>query len=188
MSGDAHVRICEGLGVRFPWATRPVLVCRRDARRALEACEAISRRMDWVVHRDKTRITKRTDGFDFVGFQFGKRRRPTTGKYTMYLVPSKASQRQVRQRIKAFTTRRAPIPPDVFVQQSNQTVRGWANYSRHTNASQAYRTLQRCITTRFRRSLTSRRKGRGVGWKTYPNKTLYARGLISIGSRYRRDT
>jgi hypothetical protein len=22
MSGDVHVRICEGLGVKFPWATR----------------------------------------------------------------------------------------------------------------------------------------------------------------------
>jgi transposase-like protein len=25
MSGDAHVRICESLGVRFPWATRLVV-------------------------------------------------------------------------------------------------------------------------------------------------------------------
>ena len=23
MTGDCHVRICEGLGVKFPWATRP---------------------------------------------------------------------------------------------------------------------------------------------------------------------
>jgi hypothetical protein len=144
--------------------------------------------MGLVVNRDKTRITKLTDGFDFVGFQFVKRRSPTTGKYTMYLFPSKASQRQVRRRIKAFTKRRAPIPPDVFVQQINQTVRGWANYYRHTNASQAYRTLQRFINIRFRRYLTYRSKGRGFGWKKFPNKTLYARGLIYIGSRYLRYT
>jgi len=25
MSGDVHVRICEGLGVKFPWATRLVI-------------------------------------------------------------------------------------------------------------------------------------------------------------------
>jgi len=29
MSGDAHVRICESLGVKFPRATRLVLVIRR---------------------------------------------------------------------------------------------------------------------------------------------------------------
>jgi RNA-directed DNA polymerase len=162
------------------------LVCRREARQALEAFDAISRRMGLVVNRDKTRITKLTDGFDFVGLQCVKRRSPITGKYTIDLFPSKASQRQVRRRIKAFPKRRAPIPPEVFGPQINQTVRGWANYDRHTNASQAYRTLQRCINTRLRRYLTSRRKGRGFGWKQFPNRTLYAMGLISIGSRYLR--
>ena len=27
MSGDVHVRICESPGVRFPWATRRVVLC-----------------------------------------------------------------------------------------------------------------------------------------------------------------
>ena len=179
----------ETLGATlYRYADDAILVCRKDARQALEAFEAIARRMDLVVNRDKTRITKLTDGFDFIGFKFVKRRSPTSGKFAMYIFPSKTSQRRVRQRLKAFTKRRAPIPPDVFVQQINQTVRGWANYYRHTNASQAYRTLQRFINTRFRRYLTYRRKGRGFGWKQYPNRDLYARGLIYIGSRYLRYT
>ncbi len=61
-------------------------------------------------------------------------------------------------------------------------VRGWAEYYRHTNASQAFRALQRFINTRFRRYLTYRSKGRGFGWKKYPNKRLYAMGIIYIGS------
>jgi hypothetical protein len=89
-------------------------------------------------------------------------------------------------RIKSFTKRRAPIPPDQFVQQINQTVRGWANYYRHTNASQAFRSLQRFINTRFRRYLTYRSKGRGFGWRKFPNKVLYAKGIIHIGSGYIR--
>ena len=179
----------ETLGATlYRYADDAILVCRKDARQALEAFEAIARRMDLVVNRDKTRITKLTDGFDFIGFKFVKRRSPTSGKFAIYIFPSKTSQRRVRQRLKAFTKRRAPIPPDVFVQQINQTVRGWANYYRHTNASQAYRTLQRFINTRFRRYLTYRRKGRGFGWKQYPNRDLYARGLIYIGSRYLRYT
>jgi hypothetical protein len=55
-------------------------------------------------------------------------------------------------------------------------------YFRHTNASQAFRSLQRFINTRFRRYLNFRHKGRGFGWKKYPNATLYARGMIYIGS------
>ena len=86
-------------------------------------------------------------------------------------------------RRKTFTKRRAPIAPPEFVQQVNQVVRGWATYYRHTNASQAFRALQRFINVRFRRYLTCRSKGRGFGWKRYPNRALYARGIIYIGSR-----
>jgi hypothetical protein len=57
-----------------------------------------------------------------------------------------------------------------------------AAYYRHTNASQAFRALQRFINTRFRRYLTYRRKGRGFGWKQYPNRRLYAMGITHIGS------
>jgi hypothetical protein len=53
---------------------------------------------------------------------------------------------------------------------------------RHTNASQAFRGLQRFVNIRFRRYLTQRRKGRGFGWKRFPNSKLYAMGLVYIGS------
>ena len=168
------------------YADDAILVCRKDARQALEAFEAIARRMDLVVNREKTRITKLTDGFDFVGYEFVKRRSPTSGKWTIYIFPSKTSQRNIRRRIKYFTKRRAPISPDEFVQRVNQTVRGWANYYRHTNASQAFRSLQRFINIRFRRYLTFRSKGRGFGWGRYPNRVLYAKGIIYIGSGYLR--
>jgi len=72
--------------------------------------------------------------------------------------------------------------PAEFVEQVNQMVRGWVNYFRHTNASKAFRSLQRFINIRFRRYLNFRHKGRGFGWKKYPNRTLYARGIIYIGS------
>ena len=35
---------------------------------------------------------------------------------------------------------------------------------------------------RFRRYLTQRSKGRGFGWKRFPNSKLYAMGLVYIGS------
>jgi Retron-type reverse transcriptase len=173
------------------YADDAILVCRHSASQALQAFEAIATRMALTINRDKTRITKLTEGFDFLGFTFVKRRSPTSGKRAIYIFPSKAAQCRVRRRIKAFTKRRAPIAPHDFVQQVNQVVRGWVNYYRHTNASQAFRALQRFINVRFRRYLTCRSKGRGFGWKQYPNRALYARGLIYIGSRvirYERAT
>src|SRR5499427_4775917 len=165
------------------YADDAILICRQSGTQALQAFEAIARRMDLTVNRDKTRITKLTEGFDFLGFTLVKRRSPTSGKMAIYIFPSKAAQRRVRRRIKAFTKRRAPIAPPDFMQQVNQVVRGWVNYYRHTNASQAFRALQRFINVRFRRYLTCRSKGRGFGWKQYPNRALYAKGLIYIGSR-----
>jgi RNA-directed DNA polymerase len=159
-----------------------ILVCRGNASQALEAFEAIARRMGLTVNREKTRITKLTEGFNFIGFHFVKRRSPNTGKWGNYIFPSTEAQRNIRRRIKYFTKRRAPMPPDEFVRPINQAVRGWVNYYTHTHASQAFRALQRFINTRFRRYLTYRSKGRGFGWKKYPNKRLYAMGIIYIGS------
>jgi len=138
--------------------------------------------MGLTVNREKTRITKLVDGFNFIGFEFVKRRSPTSGKWNIYIFPSKSAQRNIRRKIKYFTKRRAPITPAEFVEQVNQMVRGWVNYFRHTNASDAFRSLQRFINTRFRRYLNYRHKGRGFGWKQYPNAALYARGIIYIGS------
>ena len=165
------------------YADDAILVCRKSAEQALEAFAAIASRMGLTINREKTRITKLTEGFDFIGFQFVKRRSPKSGKPCIYIFPSKGSQRNIRRRIKYFTKRRAAITPVEFVEQVNQTVRGWVNYFRHTNASEAFRRLQRFINIRFRRFLNFRSKGRGFGWKKYPNAALYARGIIYIGSR-----
>jgi RNA-directed DNA polymerase len=164
------------------YADDGILVCRKDATQALQAFEGIALRMGLTINREKTRITKLTEGFDFIGFQFVKRPSPNSGKLSIYILPSKSSQRNIRRRIKSFTKRRAPIRPAEFVKAVNQTVRGWVNYYRHTNASDAFRRLQRFINTRFRRYLNYRSKGRGFGWKKYPNAARYTLGIIYIGS------
>jgi group II intron reverse transcriptase/maturase len=164
------------------YADDAILVCRKSAYPALQAFEGIALRMGLKLNSEKTRITKLTEGFDFIGFTFVKRRSPNTGRNVIYIFPSKASQRSIRRRIKYFTKRRAPVSPDEFVAQINVAVRGWVNYYRHTNASDAFRRLQRFINIRFRRYLTYRSKGRGFGWKRFPNKKLYVMGIIYIGS------
>ena len=173
----------ENLGASLHrFADDAILVCRKSAAQALQAFESIASRMGLTVNREKTRITKLVDGFNVIGFEFVKRRSPRSGKWSIYIFPSKSAQRNIRRRIKYCTKRRSPITPAEFVEQVNQTVRGWVNYFRHTNASQAFRSLQRFINIRFRRYLNYRHKGRGFGWKKYPNAALYARGIIYIGS------
>src|SRR5246500_5658309 len=164
------------------YADDAILVCRRSPQPVLAAFEGIAKRMDLTINRDKTRVTRVTDGFDFIGFNFVKRRSPKSGKQAIYIFPAKSAQQKIRNRLKYVTSRRAPITPKAFVAMVNPIVMGWANYFRHTNASQAFRGLQRFVNIRFRRYLTQRSKGRGFGWKRFPNSKLYAMGLAYIGS------
>lgn len=164
------------------YADDAILVCRRSPHPARAAFEAIAKRMDLTLNRDKTRVTRVTEGFDFLGFTFVKRKSLSSGKNTIYIFPAKSAQQTIRNRLKYLTSRRAPITPKEFVAMVNPIVTGWANYFRHTNASQAFRGLQRFVNIRFRRYLTQRSKGRGFGWKRFPNSKLYAMGLAYIGS------
>jgi RNA-directed DNA polymerase len=159
-----------------------ILVCRKSAPAALEAFKAIAKRMDLTVNEDKTRITRLKDGFDFIGFNFVKRASPKTGKNTIYIFPAKSAQQKIRNRLKYMTSRRAPIKPKEYIAMVRPVVMGWVNYFKHTNANEAFRRLQRCINARFRRYLNYRSKGRGFGWKRYPNSRLYDLGMIYIGS------
>ena len=164
------------------YADDAILVCRKSSQPVLAALEAIATRMDLTLNRDKTHVTRVTDGFEFIGFNFVKRRSPRSGKNAIYIFPAKSAQQKIRNRLQYITSRRAPISPKAFVEMVNPIVTGWANYFRHTNASQAFRGLQRFVNIRFRRYLTQRSKGRGVGWKRFPNSQLYAMGLTYIGS------
>ena len=71
---------------------------------ALTAFEAIAKRMEVTLHCDKTRVTRLTDGFDFLGFQFVKRKSPRSGKNTIYIFPAKSTQQKIRHRLKYLTS------------------------------------------------------------------------------------
>jgi len=91
MRREFHVRFCEGGGVRFPSATRPVLVFSNelDARRVMDVLPKRFGKYGLTLHPTKTRLLRfdppgpgpdRTDGpgsFDFLGLRhhWGRSRR-----------------------------------------------------------------------------------------------------------------
>jgi len=125
--------------------------------------------MDWTLHRDKTRVTRVTEGFAVLGCNCVKRQSPRSGNQAIDLFPAKSTQQTMRNRLQSVPSRRAPSSPQEFVEMVHPRVTGWANSFRHTNASPAFRGLQRFVTLRFRRSVTQRSQGRGCGWKRFPN-------------------
>jgi group II intron reverse transcriptase/maturase len=168
------------------YADDMVLVCRRSEKVALGAFVALAKKLDVTVNQEKTKSTHIKEGFDFLGFEFVKRKSPTHGKSVVYLFPSKSSQKEIRSRIRKKTARKAPVLPKIFLDQVNRMVRGWAEYYRYTNGAKAMRRLQEFINHRARRYLHYRRKGRGSGFKQIPKEKLYQMGLIQIHSGWVR--
>jgi hypothetical protein len=163
-------------------ADEALLVCRKRARPALAAFEAIAKRRDLTLNRDKTRETRLTEGFDCLGVECVKRQSPTRGKNTIDLLPAQAAQQKIRNKLKDLTSRRAPSSPQACVAKVKPVMTGWVNDFRPTNASQAFRGRPRVVNSRFRRYLTQSSQGRGGGWKRSPHRKLYAMGLADLGS------
>jgi RNA-directed DNA polymerase len=62
--------------------------------------------MELTLDRDKTRVTRLTDGFAFIGFELVKRKRPRSGKSTIYVFPAKSAPQKIRNRLQYLTSRR----------------------------------------------------------------------------------
>ncbi len=99
MSREVHVRFCEGLGVRFPRATRLVVLCRSE----IEAEEALQTITEWVeqagltLHPTKTKIVdSRTESFAFLGYSFRGDK----------IYPRRESLAKMKARIRALTPRK----------------------------------------------------------------------------------
>jgi group II intron reverse transcriptase/maturase len=164
------------------YADDMVLICRKSDKVALGAMVAILKRMDLTLNREKTKTTGIKEGFNFIGYEFVRRKSQRLGKSANYIFPSKQSQRNIRDKIRAMTNRRAPIKPDEFLGILNSVVRGWAEYHRYTHGASEMRRMQRFITNRTRRYLNYRTKRLGFGFDRYPDEKLYSMGLIQIHS------
>ena len=82
MSLEVHVRFCEGVGGKFPGATRLVICCQyeRDARRILKALMKRLEKYGLKLNEEKTQLVSfskhsygqgvKQGAFDFLGFTF----------------------------------------------------------------------------------------------------------------------
>ena len=135
MGREFHVRFREGLGVRFPRATRLVVLAR--SRRQLERV-VLPRLRAFLAARglrlseEKTRIVRDTQGFDFVGRHF-KRLTPT--KFLMR--PRRSS---IRAHLDALSQlfRNHALPVGVQIQKANAIIRGFCNHYRTDHSSKVF--------------------------------------------------
>jgi RNA-directed DNA polymerase len=121
---------------------------------------------------DKTHITHVTDGYDFLGFTV-RRYRNRHGGRDLITRPSEKSVMQLKAKIKAMTkhgTTRDGVRDKI--EAMNYLTRGWANYFRHSAASQTFRYVSHYAFKRLEGWLRDKTR-QGI-------RTVYA-------SYYRRD-
>ncbi len=185
MSGDVHVRICEHLGVRFPWATRLVVLCRGDVDEALKVVRHVLSRLDLSLNEAKTHIVDATEAsFDFLGFSIRMSRGIRTGKAYPHVCPSDKSLMRIKTKLTRLTGRElTPIALEKIVGNVNRSLSGWANYFHYRNSNKAMEKVKTHAEQRVRVHLMMRHKvkDRGIGHNRFPNVDLYRRyGLHKI--------
>jgi RNA-directed DNA polymerase len=183
MSGDAHVRFREGLGVRFPWATRRAILCRtaHDAQRALALVQAWVAENGLTLHPTKTRIVDAaSDGFDFLGYHFHGTRRGIRHR-----VRDK-SVRKLKDALRQKTKRTSGRSLSFIIADVNRVLRGWFAYFQH-DQWYTFDRLDCWLRQRLRAILRKRSKRRGVAkgrrdFQRWPNAYFLARGLYSLAA------
>ena len=177
MSGDVQVRFSEGVGVRFPRATRLVILCRSraQAEAALERVSEWTAQAGLTLHPDKTKLVdaRERGGFDFLGYHFERG----------YRWPRKKSLKKLKDAVRRKTRRANGQSLESIIVNVNFTLAGWFEYFKHS-IDNTFPPLDSWVRMRLRSILRKRHKGKGRGRGLdhirWPNAYFAERGLFSL--------
>ena len=154
-----------------------VVLCQseQEARAALERVRQWTEQAGLRLHPDKTRLVDATqgDGFEFLGYHFGRGHR----------WPSYKSQGKLRDAVRDQTRRNNGHSLCEIITTVNRCLKGWFEYFKHGRRP-AFARLDSWVRMRLRSILRRRdkRRGRGRGrdHQRWPNKFFETQGLFSL--------
>jgi RNA-directed DNA polymerase len=160
-----------------------VVLCRteREAETVLETLRGWITSRGLVLHPEKTRIVdvEQPGGFDFLGYHFERG----------YRWPSKRSERQLRDKVRAKTRRMTSGSLDEIVVELNPVIRGWYEYFKQGHKT-TWQPLDQWIRMRLRSILRWRAgkegRGRGSDHVAWPNAYFTEHGLFTMASAHRQ--
>ena len=180
MSGDVHVRICERLGVRFPRATRLVILCasEQEAQDALGLVQAWVAASGLALHPNKTHLgdcRQRGRGFEFLGYRFEAGRRWVRQK----------SLKALKDKLRQTTRRSRGVSLAQMIAELNPVLRGWFGYFKHADL-RVFPSLDGFVRRRLRAVLRRHQHKKGGQGKSpqdhqrWTNAYFAERGLFTM--------
>jgi group II intron reverse transcriptase/maturase len=151
-------------------------------REAMAAMRDMMAKLKLTVNETKTRLCRvPEDTFNFLGYSFGRRYLPKTGRAFIGIYPSKRSVHKLCGVISDLTTRKwAWLDVPDQIKRLNSRLRGWAEYFRLGWVSAPYQAVKRHVCYRLRQWLGSKYAKR-IWAAHYPDSYLHdTLGLIDL--------
>ncbi len=160
-----------------------VILSRGHAVEALEWTRWAMGKLSLTLNETKTCIRKATtEPFDFLGYTFGPRWSPRSGRRSLGARPSKKSVRKLKEKIGSVLQRGNHDPWPEVAARLNRMLRGWANYFQYGTRYPAYRAIDRYVEDRTRDFLRRRHKMTSQGVKRFSGKAIF--GSLGVRKLY----
>lgn len=161
-----------------------VILCRKDARGALEEAQEIFARIGLKLNDQKTRVCNvRQEAFDFLGYTFGVQYSFGSGGRYLAAYPSKKSIRRVRDKLRRMIGSHMNWQSEEnVVRDVNRVMRGWLNYFNYGTLWKTYTKLESFLQTRMQSWLRRKHKVESASkYRKFPAEYLYGTlGLVHI--------
>jgi len=158
--------------VRF--ADDIIILCRSraEAEKALRRTrEILEGELNLKLNAQKTKITHKTQTFEFLGFLFGC-------GYSDYKIPRERAIKAFKDRVRHLTRRHQPKSMSQIIGELNPIVRGWGNYFLRGNCQRIFDQLDFWLRNRVT-AFKLKRQG-GYGHRKYPYSKLRAMGMLFL--------
>jgi RNA-directed DNA polymerase len=146
------------------------------ADRALERIRREAETIGVSLNTEKTRIVTITDDravFAFLGFEFRWVPSKKTGWWYPCVTPRPKKVTSVLRKVRDTLRHGRHLPMQAAVAQVNLIVRGWVNYFRVGNSSQAFNKVKYHVERKVRRFAANKSKRTGFGWKRWSSEIVY---------------
>jgi RNA-directed DNA polymerase len=146
------------------------------ADRALERIRREAEAIGVSLNLEKTRIVTMTDDracFTFLGFEFRWVPGKKTGWWYPCMTPRPKTVTSVLRKVRDTLRHGRDLPMQPAIAQVNPILRGWVNYFRVGNSSQAFAKVKYHAECKVRRFAAKKSKRTGFGWKRWSSEVVY---------------